>query len=283
MILHGLLPVVAALLLGVPGAPQQPGAKQNDPKDKVARIGQIIITGNDQTPDRLILKHLKFYPGQVLDYKALRAAEKRLAGMKCFVVDPAKGIRPTVTVIESDGEFKDILVKVQEAKKNAGQYYIRFYFFESRGAGKPALITCPQVVTLPGQPAKVFCGQQVVPPENTGTGELVSLEVGTSTRVCVYEMKSGDLRLTLAVDSTELKPTAEKDNALATGYAVRALRKFKLNERQKMVLATGADGMAGKWLEVVVSDHAIDQDPTPFAELAPAGSSDRTRDVRKGS
>src|SRR5262249_46154069 len=47
-------------------------------------------------------------------------AEKNLARLHLFVVDRRKGIRPTVTVLDSDGDspFKDILVTVQEAKSN---------------------------------------------------------------------------------------------------------------------------------------------------------------------
>jgi hypothetical protein len=54
------------------------------------------------------------WPGEVLRYPALRDAEKKLADL--FVVDPKNGIRPTITVLnpEGDTEYKDILVNVRE-------------------------------------------------------------------------------------------------------------------------------------------------------------------------
>jgi uncharacterized protein (TIGR03067 family) len=81
-----------------------------------ARVGQIFIVGNEKTPQTVILKQIPLYPGQVLDYPSLRKAEAQLAQLKLFVVDPQKGIRPTVEVIDRDGDpYKDILVTVQEA------------------------------------------------------------------------------------------------------------------------------------------------------------------------
>jgi uncharacterized protein (TIGR03067 family) len=74
-------------------------------KKQPARVGQIIIVGNEKTPDAVIRKRLGINPGQVLDYQALRAAEKRLAEFNA-----------TVTVMEA-GEgagFRDILVTVRE-------------------------------------------------------------------------------------------------------------------------------------------------------------------------
>jgi hypothetical protein len=55
-------------------------------------------------------------PGQVLNSADLRAAERSLEKLNRFVVDPEKGIRPTVTVVDSDSDspVKDILIQVQE-------------------------------------------------------------------------------------------------------------------------------------------------------------------------
>jgi RNA polymerase sigma factor (sigma-70 family) len=85
-----------------------------------ARVGQIIIIGNTKTPAEVILKHVPLYPGQVLSYPDLKAAEKKLEQTGRFVVDPGKGTRPTVTVRDNpagpEGTFKDIIITVQEAK-----------------------------------------------------------------------------------------------------------------------------------------------------------------------
>jgi RNA polymerase sigma factor (sigma-70 family) len=95
-------------------------AKAEAPKpaaEKPARVGQIIIIGNTKTPTEAILKQVPLYPGQVLSYPDLKAAEKNLERTGRFVVDPGKGVRPTVTVREvPDSEFKDIIITVQEGK-----------------------------------------------------------------------------------------------------------------------------------------------------------------------
>ena len=49
-----------------------------DEKPK-AKIGQIIIIGNDITQDRVIRNAIDLYPGQVLQYPAVRLAERNLA------------------------------------------------------------------------------------------------------------------------------------------------------------------------------------------------------------
>ena len=79
------------------------------------KVGQIIIAGNERTRDDVIRKAIQLYPGQLLLYPQLKLAERNLAKLGIFNVDPEQGIRPTLTVLESDSEFKDILVQVQEA------------------------------------------------------------------------------------------------------------------------------------------------------------------------
>jgi outer membrane protein assembly complex protein YaeT len=83
-----------------------------------ARVGNIYVVGNDTTKQNVILRQVPLYPGQVLTYPDLRLAEKKLAQLNIFEINPATGIRPTVTVIDPDGpgEFKDILVNVQETQ-----------------------------------------------------------------------------------------------------------------------------------------------------------------------
>jgi outer membrane protein insertion porin family len=81
-----------------------------------ARVGNIVIVGNEVTRDNVILRQIPLYPGQILTYPDLRIAERNLAKLNIFEVNPQTGVRPTVSVIdpESDTEFKDVLVKVQE-------------------------------------------------------------------------------------------------------------------------------------------------------------------------
>lgn len=81
-----------------------------------AKVGQIVVVGNEVTRQNVILRQVPLYPGQVLTYPDLRVAERNLAKLGIFETNPQTGVRPTVSVIDmdSDTEFKDILVQVQE-------------------------------------------------------------------------------------------------------------------------------------------------------------------------
>jgi outer membrane protein insertion porin family len=84
----------------------------------VARVGQIYISGNDVTRQNVILRQVPLFPGQILTYPDLRVGERNLARLNIFEVNPETGVRPTVTVIDpdTDSEFKDLLVQVQETR-----------------------------------------------------------------------------------------------------------------------------------------------------------------------
>jgi outer membrane protein assembly complex protein YaeT len=83
-----------------------------------ARVGQILIAGNEVTRQNVILRQVPLYPGQILTYPDLRVAERNLAKLNIFETNPEKGIRPTVTVLDNndDTEFKDVLVQVKETQ-----------------------------------------------------------------------------------------------------------------------------------------------------------------------
>jgi outer membrane protein insertion porin family len=96
-------------------------APQVEPPLSPLRVGQIFIQGNDRTKDDVIRRQLIFaglLQGQVLQTPDLREAERNLARLGIFEVDPQTGVRPTVTVIEPPSgiatDFRDILVRVQE-------------------------------------------------------------------------------------------------------------------------------------------------------------------------
>ena len=79
-------------------------------------VSEIKIVGNTVTRDNVILRQVPLEPGQLLSYPDMRVAEANLARLQIFKADPASGVRPTVSVIDPDGEgeFKDILVNVEE-------------------------------------------------------------------------------------------------------------------------------------------------------------------------
>lgn len=96
--------------------PDYPGIKdalnalsRHNPEEKPpARVGQIIIIGNEKTSDKAILEQVPFFPGQILNYPDLRIAEQNLSRLKGLKSNPK------VTVIEAHGEFRDIQITVEE-------------------------------------------------------------------------------------------------------------------------------------------------------------------------
>lgn len=83
-------------------------------ESKRFRIGQIIIVGNEVTPDYLIRSPLMIYPGQLASMADLRRAETRLRRL-WYVLPQA---RVTVLEMDANSEYRDILVQVQERIHN---------------------------------------------------------------------------------------------------------------------------------------------------------------------
>jgi outer membrane protein assembly complex protein YaeT len=85
-----------------------------------SRVGLVYIVGNEVTRQNVILRQLPegLCPGQILSYPDLRVAERNLAKLNIFEMNPETGVRPTVEVLDRDGslEFKDLLVRVQETR-----------------------------------------------------------------------------------------------------------------------------------------------------------------------
>lgn len=81
-----------------------------------AKVGEIKVVGNEVTRQNVVLRQVPLYPGQTLSYPELRAAERNLARLNIFEMNPDQGVRPTVSVIDPDSpsEYKDVLVQVQE-------------------------------------------------------------------------------------------------------------------------------------------------------------------------
>ncbi len=61
-----------------------------------ARVGEIKIIGNERTKQNVIIRQLELNPGQIIDYPAMRQAERNLGKLGIF--DMAEGDRPTVTL-----------------------------------------------------------------------------------------------------------------------------------------------------------------------------------------
>ncbi len=83
-----------------------------------ASVGQIFIVGNEVTRQNVILRQVPLFPGQILSFPDLRVAERNLAQLQIFETNQETGVRPTVTVLDPEGDnpVKDVLVTVQEAR-----------------------------------------------------------------------------------------------------------------------------------------------------------------------
>jgi outer membrane protein assembly factor BamA len=99
---------------------QRTAPNPQEEEQSPARIAQIIVTGNKRISSESILAHVPLFPGQILTYPDLQRAENALAELGLFVVDPATGVRPTVTVLDSSTAYKDILITVKE-KRSLGK------------------------------------------------------------------------------------------------------------------------------------------------------------------
>jgi hypothetical protein len=115
----GKLAVLLLALVVVTASAGEPGLAKPAAADKPpALIGQIFIVGNTKTASSIILEAAQLYPGAVLKYPDLQQAERNLRKLGVFEDDPAKGIHPTVLVMDpnDDSPYKDILIQVQEKK-----------------------------------------------------------------------------------------------------------------------------------------------------------------------
>jgi hypothetical protein len=87
-------------------------------RTKHFNVGNVIISGNDRTPDNVILRLFGAGGGSSISGEELQAVAGRLADSGLFVVDPPGGIRPRVQVLDldSDQHFKDVLITIAERK-----------------------------------------------------------------------------------------------------------------------------------------------------------------------
>jgi hypothetical protein len=80
-----------------------------------ARYGLIVITGNADTHDRVVLNQLgEIRPGAKVSVAQLRAARKRLAALDAFRTPPTVDL----LVNELDGALIDIRIHVEERPGN---------------------------------------------------------------------------------------------------------------------------------------------------------------------
>ena len=88
------------------------------------RVGEIIVVGNTETPQCVIMDQLPFAAGWQISQQELKQAEANLRRLNLFRIDIWNGERPRVEVIDPDGphEFKSILVSIEEKRSNRLRY-----------------------------------------------------------------------------------------------------------------------------------------------------------------
>jgi outer membrane protein assembly factor BamA len=83
-----------------------------------ARVGQIILIGNERTRQDVILRQVQLYPGQVLSYPDLKKAEENLARLGIFKTGVDGKVHASVKTLDNpmdpDNPYKDIMVDVRE-------------------------------------------------------------------------------------------------------------------------------------------------------------------------
>jgi hypothetical protein len=87
---------------------------------EVARFGRIIIEGNTDTPDRVILHLVEFRPGQIIQFGRVGRARAALRQCGVFQSNWWRGEGPTVELLpnEFDSQFLDVRVRVVERPGN---------------------------------------------------------------------------------------------------------------------------------------------------------------------
>jgi hypothetical protein len=120
--MRGRIPMLATVLAVVcAGAPFQVQALGG------TRVGRIIIEGNTETPDRVVLELLPMRPGMKLSSADLLAARDRLHKCGFFPVNPWRGLGPVVQLLptELDDTFVDVRIRVTERPGNWLRYEVR--------------------------------------------------------------------------------------------------------------------------------------------------------------
>jgi outer membrane protein insertion porin family len=78
-----------------------------------AKVGTFFIVGNERTKDRVILRQVPLFPGQVLTYPDLRVAQRQLERLGIFKPGSIE-VTAEDDPNNPDSEYKNIFVKLEE-------------------------------------------------------------------------------------------------------------------------------------------------------------------------
>jgi hypothetical protein len=84
------------------------------------RYGRIIVEGNTDTPDGVIVEKLGFRPGMLIQFGELATARERLRRCGIFQTNPWRGEGPTIELLPNDfdSSFWDVRITVRERPGN---------------------------------------------------------------------------------------------------------------------------------------------------------------------
>lgn len=136
---------------------------------KPFRVGRIIPKGNVRSQEKLILREMRFAPGELYDAGEVADATDRLRSTPYFGA-------VSVTPIGSDPNYRDLLVEVEEAK--TASFNVGAGINSNGGVG--GNITYQQrnfdLLNFPNSPAEIFSDRAFI---GAGQDLRVSLEPGT--------------------------------------------------------------------------------------------------------
>ncbi|OWK43440.1 Outer membrane protein assembly factor YaeT precursor [Fimbriiglobus ruber] len=183
------------------------------------RVGRLIIEGNTITGQRVILNEIALYPGQILDYLKLKQAESALSRLGIFDRDNP----PMVEVLsaDSDGAYKDIRVRVKEARTGK----LELSSGLSTGTGLFGLISISEqnfdIFRLPASLADFLSGHSF-----RGARQIAGIEITIGTRaqtcaVTLHEPRLFDGRYGLTFRAHLFRHSGDKNDG-AAGWEVDA-------------------------------------------------------------
>ena len=108
----GVVALAAFLSLGdAPGGPYSTVGGSVPAAEGMLEVRQIYVEGADDMSASAILGAVGFHPGDRSPYRRLREAERRLARLGLFVVDPSSDVQPRVIPLQ-EGDTADVRITV---------------------------------------------------------------------------------------------------------------------------------------------------------------------------
>src|SRR5262249_30321984 len=85
------------------------------PPKEPSRVGQIIIIGNEDTPDSVVLRYVTMYPGEVFAQDGPRRVEKNMRNSGLWKSVQLEA-RPSLVI--PDSPYLDVMIRLEEQPLN---------------------------------------------------------------------------------------------------------------------------------------------------------------------